>query len=157
MTGNTDFKMIPGQDELDQMERDLRFYPSTVQNPTTLTRTQIEHFNRDGFLKGIRVFDGDEILENRRYFDALLEQYLAEGKDSYSISTAHRKHGCVFDLLTNDGIVACVRDILGENIIGWGSHFFCKMPHDGKAVAWHQDGTLPIPIGLYRRRSRSRC
>jgi ectoine hydroxylase-related dioxygenase (phytanoyl-CoA dioxygenase family) len=34
-----------------------------------------------------------------------------------------------------------IRDLLGENIIGWGSHFFCKMPRDGKQVAWHQDAS----------------
>ena len=34
-----------------------------------------------------------------------------------------------------------MKDILGENVIGWGSHFFCKMPHDGKKVAWHQDAS----------------
>jgi ectoine hydroxylase-related dioxygenase (phytanoyl-CoA dioxygenase family) len=26
-------------------------------------------------------------------------------------------------------------------VVGWGSHFFCKMPGDGKAVAWHQDAS----------------
>ncbi len=26
-------------------------------------------------------------------------------------------------------------------MIGWGSHFFCKMPNDGKTVAWHQDSS----------------
>ena len=31
--------------------------------------------------------------------------------------------------------------LLGENVIGWGSHFFCKMPQDGKQVAWHQDAS----------------
>ena len=29
----------------------------------------------------------------------------------------------------------------GENLIGWGSHFFCKLPHDGKRVSWHQDAS----------------
>ena len=66
---------------------------------------------------------------------------LAAGGDSYSISTAHLKYGRVYDLLTDPRIVACVRDLLGDNVIGWGSHFFCKMPHDGKAVAWHQDAS----------------
>jgi len=37
--------------------------------------------------------------------------------------------------------VAYVEDMVGENVIGWGSHFFCKMPHDGKRVAWHQDAS----------------
>jgi ectoine hydroxylase-related dioxygenase (phytanoyl-CoA dioxygenase family) len=51
------------------------------------------------------------------------------------------KYGRVWDLLTSPRIVAVVKDILGENVIGWGSHFFCKMPRDGKAVAWHQDSS----------------
>ena len=43
--------------------------------------------------------------------------------------------------LTDPRIVALVKDLLGENVIAWGSHFFCKMPHDGKQVAWHQDAS----------------
>ena len=42
-------------------------------------------------------------------------------------------------MLTNPQIVSYVRDLLGEDVIGWGSHFFCKMPGDGKSVDWHQD------------------
>lgn len=34
-----------------------------------------------------------------------------------------------------------VKDLLGEDVIGWGSHFFCKMPGDGKRVSWHQDAS----------------
>ena len=37
--------------------------------------------------------------------------------------------------------LALVKDLLGEDVIAWGSHFFCKMPGDGKAVAWHQDAS----------------
>ena len=37
--------------------------------------------------------------------------------------------------------MALVKDLLGENVIGWGSHFFCKMPGDRKRVAWHQDAS----------------
>ena len=37
--------------------------------------------------------------------------------------------------------MACVKDLLGENVIAWGSHFFCKMPGDGKRVSWHQDAS----------------
>src|SRR5262249_39667545 len=58
-----------------------------------------------------------------------------------SISTAHAKYGRVWDLLTERRIVAVVRDLLGDDVIGWGSHYFCKMPGDGKRVAWHQDAS----------------
>ncbi len=141
MSDPTDFKIIPDEDELAQVDRDLHFHPSTVEDPRTLAREQVGQFNRDGYVRGIRIFAGDEVRENREYFDRLLAGVLAAGGDSYSISTAHLKHGKVYDLLTDPRIVACVCDLLGDDVIGWGSHFFCKMPHDGKAVAWHQDAS----------------
>jgi hypothetical protein len=130
------------QDELTSIPRDLRFHPSTVTHPKTLTRAQIEAFNRDGYIKGIQIFDAAEIADYRRYFDALLERVIAEGGNSYSISTAHLKYGRVYDLITHPRIIACVKDILGDNVVGWGAHFFCKMPHDGKKVSWHQDASF---------------
>jgi ectoine hydroxylase-related dioxygenase (phytanoyl-CoA dioxygenase family) len=135
------FAITPDQHDLDRIPRDLRFHPCTTREPHTLTPSQIEQFNRDGFLKGIRVFNAAEADANRRYFDDLLARVLAAGGDSYSISTAHLKYGRVHDLLTDPRIVALVRDLLGEDVVGWGSHFFCKMPGDGKAVAWHQDAS----------------
>jgi hypothetical protein len=92
----------------------LRFHPCTTTEPRSLTLAQIEQFNRDGFLKGIRVFSAVEAEANRRYFDALLADVLATGGDSYSISTAHLEYGRVHDLLTDPRLVALVRDLLGE-------------------------------------------
>jgi non-haem Fe2+, alpha-ketoglutarate-dependent halogenase len=132
---------IPGAEELSKLERDLRFHPSTTEHPATLTRDQIAAFNQDGYLAGIRIFSEEEITRIRRYFDELLAKTLAAGGDSYSISTAHLRHGRVFDILTDLRLVACIRDLLGENVVAWGSHFFCKMPGDGKRVSWHQDSS----------------
>lgn len=136
-----EFKIIPDENELAAVDRDLRFHPANVSAPQLLTREQIERFNRDGYVKGIRVYSREEIEDVRRYFDQLLERVVAEGGDSYSISSAHLRYGRVYDMLTHPVIVQCVKDLLGKNVIGWGSHFFCKMPHDGKAVAWHQDAS----------------
>ena len=134
-------RFVPTAEELSELKRDLRFHPATGENPRTLTREQIARFNRDGYLKGIRIFSENEIMEIRRYFDDLLAKTLASGGDSYSISTAHLRYGRVYDLLTDRRPVALVKDLLGENAIGWGSHFFCKMPGDRKRVAWHQDAS----------------
>lgn len=135
------FQAVPDQSELETMDRDLRFYPSQVTRPETLNVEQVEQYNRDGYVKNLTVFSAAEADELRGYFDDLLERAIAAGGDSYSISSAHLTYGRVHDLLCKPGIVACVRDILGEDVIGWGSHFFCKMPHDGKSVAWHQDAS----------------
>jgi phytanoyl-CoA dioxygenase PhyH len=134
-------KFIPTTEELSQIERDLRFHPVTTENPKALTADQIAAFNRDGYLKGIRIFSLEEIARIRGYFDGLLATTLAAGGDSYSISTAHLRYGGVYDLLTEPRIVALVKDLLGQNVIAWGSHFFCKMPGDGKRVSWHQDSS----------------
>lgn len=141
MSSDMEFKAVPEEDDLAGMERDLRFYSSPVTAPGTMTVEQVEHYNQQGYVRAFDVFSSDEIASIRGYFDDLLEQTIAEGGDSYSISTAHLKHGRVYDLLTEPRIVALVRDVLGDDVIGWGSHFFCKMPHDGKAVAWHQDAS----------------
>jgi ectoine hydroxylase-related dioxygenase (phytanoyl-CoA dioxygenase family) len=121
---------IPTTDELKNVERDLRFH-----------HTPNAAFNRDGYLKGMRIFTPAEIAGIRAYFDDLLARTLAAGADSYSISTAHLRYGRVYDLLTHPRIVAHVKDLLGDNVIAWGSHFFCKMPGDGKRVSWHQDAS----------------
>lgn len=138
---DADFKMIPETEQIEQLERDLRFHPSTVNDPRVLTSDQIDHFNREGYIRPLPIFSDDEMIGIRSYFDDLLEKTIAAGGDSYSISTAHMKHGRVYDLLTEPRILDCVSDLLGDNVIAWGSHFFCKMPHDGKAVAWHQDAS----------------
>ena len=136
-----EFKIIPDQDAVNAVGRDLHFHPSTVTEPAKLTLENVAHFNKNGFVRPIRIFDGPEADDLRAYFDRLLEQAIAEGRDSYSISTAHLKYGRVYDLLTHPRIVACVQDLLGPEIVGWGSHFFCKMPGDGKRVSWHQDAS----------------
>ncbi len=137
----TQFKTLPATQELAQVERDLRFHPSTVTDPQLLSPEQVEGFNRDGYVRRVRVYDEAEATDNRAYFDALLARVVAEGGDSYSISTAHMRYGRVWDILTHPRIARVVKDLLGEDVVGWGSHFFCKMPGDGKQVHWHQDAS----------------
>ena len=122
-------------------DRDLRFRPVDNSVLDILSAEQITHYNKQGFITPVRIFGDMEIAESRAYFDDLLKRVLDTGGDSYSISSAHLEYGRVYDLLAHPNIVSVVKDLLGENIVGWGSHFFCKMPGDGKAAAWHQDAS----------------
>jgi non-heme Fe2+,alpha-ketoglutarate-dependent halogenase len=137
----TKFSAIPTEAELATLKRDLRFHPVGNPTPEHLSRSQIEHYNSQGFIAPLNVYSASEILSIRQYFDDLLNRVIAEGGNSYSISSAHLKYGPVYDILTEPRIVDYVADLMGENVIGWGSHFFCKMPNDGKSVAWHQDAS----------------
>lgn len=135
------FTMTPSESELANLQRDLRFHPVTNALPKVLSAEQLEHFNRLGYVAPISIFSSTEISSIRNYFDDLLARVVAAGGNSYSISSAHLSYGPVYDILNDRRIVVAVADLLGENVIGWGSHFFCKMPRDGKAVAWHQDAS----------------
>lgn len=137
----TEFKAVLDQQDLAQIPRDLRFHPAINPHPRSLTAAQIDQYNSQGYITGLTAFTSQEIAEIRAYFDRLLEQVMAAGGDSYSISSAHLKYGRVWDLMHEPRIVDAVADLLGENVIGWGAHFFCKMPRDGKQVAWHQDAS----------------
>lgn len=135
------FQIVPDGESLGKLERDLRFHPVTNDSPRTLAHEQLTSFNEQGFVRPISIFSPEEIRDIRDYFDDLLRRVIAEGGNSYSISSAHMSYGRVHDILTDSRIVNCVSDLLGENVIGWGAHFFCKMPRDGKGVAWHQDAS----------------
>ena len=135
------FDITPDDEALAGISRDLKFHKAATSDPRTLTSEQIDCYNNGGYIKPISIYSDEEITDLRNYFDQLLEQTVAQGGNSYSISTAHMKYGRVYDILTNPKIVNCVADLLGEDVIAWGSHFFCKMPGDGKAVAWHQDAS----------------
>ncbi len=138
-------KLFPEADRLAAMGREFAFHPSRNAHPQKLTVEQIEQFNRDGFISGISLFSAAEMQAHRAYFDGVLARVLASGQDNYSIKSAHLLYGKVYDLLTNARVVAYVKDLLGENVIGWGSHYFCKLPNDGKTVGWHQDaGYWPL-------------
>ncbi|HQX51211.1 MAG TPA: phytanoyl-CoA dioxygenase family protein [Planctomycetaceae bacterium] len=141
MSTAKDFKIIPPDSELESLKRDLMFRPANSASAKTLSREQIESYNANGFIRPVEIYAADEMLAIRQYFDRLLEQAIAAGGNSYSISTAHMKYGGVYDILTNSRIIDCVADLLGDDVVAWGSHFFCKMPGDGRAVAWHQDAS----------------
>jgi non-haem Fe2+, alpha-ketoglutarate-dependent halogenase len=135
------FSVIPTEDELNAIGRDLRFHPTQNAHPKALTTAQVDNFNKNGYVAPLDVYSSNDIQDIRNYFDDLLQRVVAAGGNSYSISSAHLRYGPVYDILTNPKIVDYVSDLLGQNVIAWGSHFFCKMPHDGKAVAWHQDAS----------------
>lgn len=139
MQQQSEFAMIPEADELAKIDRQIGFVPTDNPTPQFLSSDQIERWNEDGYLSPLTVLSPAEADSLRGYFDGLLADALAAGRDSYSISSAHLKHARIYDLLADPRIVGIVRDLLGENVVAWGSHFFCKLPGDGKRVDWHQD------------------
>ena len=128
-------------DAFAELDRELRFFPLGVDDPRTLSREQIAHYNDKGYVYPIDIFSATEIAEIRRYFDGLLESALAAGWNSYEMTNWHKHCRGVWDIVTEGRILDYIEDLLGETVILRHSHFFAKLPGDGKRVSWHQDAS----------------
>lgn len=131
----------PSPSQLASLPRKMTFFPSVNANPKILKPEQIKQYNEQGYLMPFNGLGQEEARELRAFFDGVLAAYIELGKTSYSINTAHMRFARIYQLVQHPRIVDAVADLLGPNVVCWGSHFFCKMPHDGKRVPWHQDST----------------
>mgnify|MGYP001546409514 CR=1 FL=1 len=118
----------------------LSFKPINNPAPKRLMQSQIDHYNREGFVAPFRVFDAQAAKANRAYFDKLLAMTADRG--SYAINCYQARAAGIWDICTHGPILDLVEDLIGPNIVCWASHFFCKLPHDEKAVPWHQDAAF---------------
>lgn len=51
-----------------------------------------------------------------------------------------RAAGQWLEYASHPGILDLVEQLIGPDIVLWGSQVFCKLPRTGKAIPWHQDG-----------------
>jgi len=123
------------------LQRDLSFYPVHNDNPQVLTQAQLQHYNDKGFILPLDVFTPDEIAVHRAYFERLMVKAEAKGWNSYSINSWQTRCDGLYDLIHTERILDYVQDLLGENLICWATHYFSKLPGDGKRVSWHQDAS----------------
>ncbi len=125
------------------MQIDLSFQPVTNPNPKRLTPAQIKFYNESGYLKPFTAYSPVEAARNRAYFDYLLAELKVQNPkaDTYAINGYHMHCRGIYNMATHPAILDHVEDLVGPNIIAWGTHFFCKMPGDPKHVHWHQDAS----------------
>ncbi len=124
-----------------ELERDLSFHPASNTDPQKLSRQQIRQFNDKGYISPLDVFSPEEADAHRAFFDGILAAATVRGQNSYSINGWHRTCRSIHDIVTEPRILDYVQDLLGEDLICWGTHYFCKMPGEGKRVSWHQDAS----------------
>ena len=129
------------KDAFPDLNRELKFIPLGKEKPQYLNSIEIENFNNNGYIYPINIFNENQITIYRNYFDKLLKKAMSMGWNTYDINGWHKNCPIIYDLVTNRNILNYVGDLLGDDLILWGSHFFVKMPKDGKLVSWHQDAS----------------
>lgn len=117
------------------------FEPVRNRSPHTLTKEQIKQFNDRGFIDGLELYREKEARQRCREFDRLFANFYETRRDSYGINGFHAKCHQIWDIATHPRLLDHVEDLIGPNIVCWGTHYFCKLPGDSREVPFHQDAT----------------
>ena len=105
-----------------------------------LTEEQIERYHNEGGIAPIRIMSDDEAGELRRKFEALEEEIGGEAQGRFRIK-AHLPFPWLTEVIHNSTMLDAVEDLIGPDIVVWGSSFFTKKARDQRFVSWHQDST----------------
>ena len=106
----------------------------------SLTQTQVEAFNRNGYHFPVRVLSEAQAAGYRQSIEAFEAEHGLVMKTPYR-NKPHLVLRWANELIRHPGIVDAVEDLLGPDLLVWGSSFFIKEPHDPAYISWHQDST----------------
>ena len=84
----------------------------------------------------------EELLHNNPGVrpEKLVSAHIEGRPDAKDNGEGVRGHRAFLDLAMDPQIVDLVSGVLGDDIILWGCHIFCKPAGDGFETPWHQDG-----------------
>lgn len=103
-----------------------------------LTAEQIESWHRDGFLAPIDIFTEDEALRLRTELEAA-ETKWPEAFEGAARNNAHLNLTCLDEIVHSTRLLDAAEDLIGPDILNYGTVLFIKEPHDPGFVSWHQD------------------
>ena len=101
-------------------------------------------FAERGIAFPIRVLDDGELAAVRAEYARLVD---AHGGVLKHFDKAHHKFGWAYDLVLHPRVIDHVAEILGDDVVVWGSLILSKPPHDDGFIAWHQDGEYATFLG----------
>jgi hypothetical protein len=104
-----------------------------------LSAEQIEQFHDQGYIKGIRVLDDEQLEQARELFEKVTAGLAEKGLTHNDVNGWWAVHKGFWDVCKTPAILDCFEDLLGPDLFIWGGQYFCKAPGDGKTVPWHQD------------------
>lgn len=103
-----------------------------------LTDEQITSFERDGFVSPIDVFSEQKALDLRVALEAA-ETKWPEAFEGAARNNAHLNLTCLDEIVHNNSLLDAVEDLVGPDILNYGTVLFIKEPQDPGFVSWHQD------------------
>jgi len=112
--------------------------------PKVLTQSQVDAYHRDGFVFPIDVMTSAEAASLRSQLEDAESRY-PETVNAQNRNNSHLALKCVDEIVHHAGILDAIEDLIGPDILAWGSVLFIKDPDAKSFVSWHQDMTyLPL-------------
>ena len=107
---------------------------------TEFEKDLLATYRQDGFVFPLRALPDSEISQLKTKLEDLEAQH--GGKLPPAINRKpHLLLTWLNELIRDRRILDPVAEVLGPDILCWGSGFFIKNPHDKARVSWHQDAT----------------
>ncbi|MBL8334054.1 MAG: phytanoyl-CoA dioxygenase family protein [Rubrivivax sp.] len=112
-----------------------------------LQAAEIEQYLREGWVIPAWRLDAPRVAALAQSLEALLQAN--PGVRPEKLVSAHiegdngegvRGSRDFLELARDPEIVELVSDAIGQDLILWGCHVFCKPAHEGYETPWHQDG-----------------
>lgn len=115
-----------------------RAAPAKVQK--VLTDAQVEAFQKNGYHHPVRVMSEAQADACREKLETFEFDHGLIMKTPYR-NKPHMVFKWVNQLIRHPRILDTVEDILGPDLLVWGTSFFIKEPNDPAYISWHQDST----------------
>ena len=104
-----------------------------------LTPEAVEQYNREGWYAPVPALSSAEAAAIRGKLEAFEAE--AGGLKGPLRHKTHLLFTWLDELIRHPRILDAVEDVIGPNILCWGSSFFIKEPRNPGFVSWHQDST----------------
>ena len=105
-----------------------------------LTEAQVEAFQRNGYHFPVRVISEAQADACRQKIETFEFDHGLIMKTPYR-NKPHMVFKWANQLIRHPRILDTVEDILGPNLLVWGTSMFIKEPNDPAYISWHQDST----------------
>ena len=118
-------------------------------SPPILTEEEVENYKQQGYVvprwrypaKSIEMMQRlvQELIEANpdHYQEQLVCPHLPQGATKPMVSERHQDF---LNLAMEEGVRKILGQILGPDVLLWGSQLFCKPAAVGMEIPWHQDG-----------------
>jgi len=108
--------------------------------PKLLSSSEVERFQKEGYLSPVRVMSEAEAAGIREH----LEEFETRAGGPLRGDLRHKAHllfPWLAELVRNAKILDAVEDLYGGELLCWTSNFFIKEARNPAFVSWHQDST----------------